>query len=238
LLLREVLTMGRSRFHIVNMVEASRWARLRAMPRFLQPLDASLTPCAGCTASCCALDARLSSVEALALAIQLRLPVDDVVARVPPGISPLWYAPSIPLEGGPVTLALRRLPDGTCAFLHRVAGHVRCAIHALRPGVCRLYPFDVVHGRRRITVGSQVFCPCRWLQDGDTRRRTREDLERWLGDLRADTALLRAWARHGGPGRAWPDFVRFAGARVAKMVGVDPAEVFQAPRVALGRPCW
>lgn len=169
-------------------------------------------PCTDCAAPCCAsLRARLTTVEALRIAGGLAVPLDDVVERIPDADQHHpWFTVPLPVNGGYETLALRRTDPGACQFLHAVGTRGRCAIHSLRAGVCRLYPYDVSYRGKHVVVGDQELCPRAWLVGADTPRRVRRDLDGWLRDLAAERDLVSAWSRRPRAGRTWPAFVDFA----------------------------
>jgi Fe-S-cluster containining protein len=149
--------------------------------------------------------------EAVRIANGLAVPVDDVVERVPgaDGHHP-WFTIPIPLEDGLETLALRRTSHGSCRFLLGVGSRGRCAIHPMRAGVCRLFPYEVDYGGRRYSVGDQSLCPKAWLVDKDSPRRVQRDLEAWLTDLAAEEDLVARWSRRSRGARSWSAWVAFA----------------------------
>lgn len=169
------------------------------------PAGYSLAPCANCAAPCCAtLRARLTTVEAQRIASALSVPLDDVVTRVPgAGHHHPWFTVPIPLADGPVTLALRQRDGSRCAFLHEVGARGRCAIHALRPGVCRIYPYPVREGTLRTDVGSAELCPIGWAVDDAAERAVRRDMAAWRADIAREEQHVARWARQVPRRRTW-----------------------------------
>jgi Fe-S-cluster containining protein len=231
--------MAARHFRIQEVPDAEEWARVKHLPRFLQPVEFSLTPCVGCHGHCCYGVVGVTMVEALRMALALTVPIQDIVEvePVPQDGRSVGKTPPLPLEGGDVTLRVRHTDRHACVFLYHLGGKGRCSIHALRPGICRVYPHSVEWGRRRVSVGTQTLCPVRWLQDHGTRTRMQEDLTRWDQDLADEKRLLRAWQKQDGR-RTLEAFAYFAAVRLARRWGVDLPALLAPPRRTLGRPLW
>lgn len=127
--------------------------------------------CHGCEVDCCSNHLiPLSVVDAYRIHVGLKLPFVDFAALVAyPADAPTW--PVRLGRNGRALLALRRRRK-SCIFLHRIVGHRLCAIHALRPMACRLFPFLPDAGAQRMApVGMRAQrapgdCPWRWPIDG------------------------------------------------------------------------
>jgi Fe-S-cluster containining protein len=228
--------MPSPRLAILNMVPQAAWEEQQRRPRFLQPRELSLDPCAVCVGNCCFAQVRVTTVEALRIALALTLPILDVVqvSPAPEGAEAQDHRQPIPLASGAVRLSLRVREGHRCLFLFHVNGRGRCGIHALRPGPCRIYPFHVQQGQRRVSVGGQSMCPVGWLQNEDTVKRVAADLKAWDADIAAEKRLLAAWARHPGADRSLPAYLTFAVGRLARRFGKDPAVLLAPPRRRLG----
>lgn len=232
--------MASPRLTILNMLPAQDWEPHKHRPRFLQPVDFSLDPCANCVGNCCFAEIRVTTVEALRICLTLALPFWDVVAAadVPEDPAQQDHRIPIPTSAGNKRLRLRNLEGARCVFLHSVGARGRCSIHALRPGPCRLFPFSVAVGDRRVSVGSQQMCPVGWLQDAGTAQRVARDLSRWDADIAAEQRLVRAWTRARVEDRSLQGFLTFAVQRLARRFGRDPDEVISGGRRRLGKALW
>lgn len=220
---------------IVDMPEASWWEEKRKLPRVLFPFEYALNPCERCPGHCCRANVRLTSFEAARIALTLSVSLDDVVDRMPADDEKARHqAIPIHLDEGLVQLVLKHKPAGECLFLVDVGGRGRCGAYALRPGACRLFPYDVEYGERAFTTGGQAFCPTRWVQNAQVRRRVRKDLERWMAEIDEERALVDEWNRSERDDRSWSAFQRVVVDRFAHRFGKDPADVYPAPRRQLG----
>lgn len=230
--------LSRARLKILNVVPVEAWAAQAQRPRFLQPKELSLDPCAGCVGNCCYAQVRLTTVEALRVTLTLNLPFLDVVSVGPSSLDPLEqdHRIPIPLDAGPVRFSLRGVSGHQCVFLYHVGSRGRCAIHGLRPGPCRIYPFHIQWGSRQVAVGSQTMCPVQWLQDDALTARVQGDLAAWDQDVAAEKRLVAAWIKSPQAERSLLGYLSFATRRLAKSFGNDPALVLAPPRRRLGDP--
>jgi Fe-S-cluster containining protein len=232
--------MAHPRLTILNMVAAQEWEPHKNRPRFLQPVEFSRDPCANCVGNCCFAEIRVTTVEALRICLTLSLPFWDVVAAsdTPEDPAQQDHRVPIPTSQGAKRLRLRNLEGARCVFLHSVGPRGRCAIHALRPGPCRLFPFSVAVGDRRVSVGSQQMCPVGWLKDATLEQRVARDLAAWDRDIAAEKRLVTAWTRTRQEDRSLQAFLAFAVGRLARRFGKDPQEVLSGGRRTLGKPLW
>jgi Fe-S-cluster containining protein len=151
-------------------------------------------------------------VEAVRLSSTLQVPLDDVVTRVAGADAHHpWFTVPIPVDGAWVTLALRQTERGECTFLHHVGTRGRCAVHSLRPGICRGYPYAVEEGGERRFVGDQSICPRAWMVDDAAVRRVRADFANWHADLAAERALVKRFSRRAESRRTWDAWVELVG---------------------------
>ncbi|MEW5851187.1 MAG: YkgJ family cysteine cluster protein [Myxococcota bacterium] len=231
--------MGSPLLRVLNMPDVSEWDKVRHLPRFMQPVEFSLAPCTHCRAPCCWVDVELTTVEAARIALNLALPFDDVVTRhvLREGEERLSKNLPIPLVDGPTVLRLKRRANSECNFLNYVGERGRCAIHGLRPGICRLYPYEVQWGRRHVRVGSQSLCPVRWLKDDAAEARLRENLTQIDADRALERKLLTSWKRRRGE-RTWQAYVPFAVRKLAPELGASAEEYLREPRRTLGKRLW
>lgn len=194
-------------------------------PRALgQRRPASLYPCVGCHGKCCRLRVHVLAVEAFRIALSLGVAVDDVVLHRPYAEATTHQLTSTPIliGGKAISLELRRVPvTRRCAFAVDVNGMVRCGIYALRPALCRLYPYDMELDGERLRVGGQDLCPVSWLKDDAAAVRLAAAVKARRADFRAELRLLAAWNAADGA-RDWPAFVAFAAPRLMRHLGVDP----------------
>lgn len=223
-------------YRILDMEHVSFWEERRHLPRFLFPFEYSKDPCSSCVGYCCQTIVHVTMVEALRVVLPLGVPLDDVVRRIPAdGERGSKQTVPLPLDEGEVRLVLKqRESDGGCLFLHTVGARNICSVHALRPGVCRVFPYKVDVGDRIISAGAPIACPTRWLYDEAIEQRVAGDVRQWLEDIEEERALVEAWRAHDGEDRSFAAFTRFAIRRLAGRYGLDADELLRPPRRKLG----
>lgn len=223
-------------YRVVDMEHVSFWEERRHLPRFLFPFEYSKDPCSSCVGYCCQTIVHITMVEALRVALPLGVALDEVVRRIPAdGERGQKQTVPIPLDEGEVRLVLRQQAgNGSCVFLHAVGPRNICSVHALRPGVCRVFPYRVDVGDRIVSAGAPIACPTRWLYDEAIEQRVAGDVRQWLDDIEEERALVRAWSAHDDEDRSFPAFTRFAIRRLASRYGLDADELLRPPRRRLG----
>lgn len=230
--------MTSSRLTILNCLPEDAWDELRKKPRFLQPHEYSKEPCRHCTGLCCQADIRTTTVEAVRIALTLGVPLLEFLDVVPAS----EYAdsarewPIIVVESGEFRLRLKKT-GGWCIWLHRVGERGRCAIHALRPGPCRLYPFELSVGERHVSVGSQKLCPVGWVKTAALEEQMARDLAAFDADMAAERELMEVW-KVEGKGGGVEEFLHFAVAREGRRQGFEVDEFVAPRRKTLGRRLW
>lgn len=223
---------------IVNMTPAREWEPYRRLPRALVRQEHWLSPCDSCSGQCCEQLVDVSAVEAVRIALTLVLPLEAVVDtrawEEPAGVVIASHA--IRLDDGLVRLLLRRGAEGLgCTFLHRVAGRGRCVAYAVRPGVCRMYPYAIEEDDgTQLAVGSFKWCPSGWLYDEDTERAVAASLAAWREDLALDAELCARWNEEEREERSFAAFARFAAHDLAPRLGLDVARLYPPERRAFG----
>jgi Fe-S-cluster containining protein len=230
--------MAHPRLTILNVLPATEWEPHKNTPRFLQPIEFSLDPCADCVGNCCFAEIRVTTVEALRICLTLTLPFLDVVMALPHNALEPDHRTPIPTSDGLIRLALRSLEGHRCVFLHSIGPRGRCSIHALRPGPCRLYPFTVHTGDRVLAVGSQRMCPTSWLKDDALEKRTAKNLAQWDKDIAREQKLVSAWSRAKRPDQSLQGYLTFAVEQLARTFGKDANEVLNRGRRRLGKRLW
>jgi len=225
-------SMAHPRLQILNMPHARDWEERLRLPRFLQPVEMSLNPCVHCPGHCCVPQGAITMVEALRIALLLRVPLQHVVEkrRVDPGHPPAPHATPIPLDEGDVLLFLQVGAHGQCVFLHRLGERGFCSIYDARPGMCCVYPHEVQWKGRRLSVGNTVLCPVQWMQDDAAVARVTRALTAWDNDAAVERRLIRTWSRRRDVDRTYAAFVEHAVRTLARKLGVDAEEVLRPPR--------
>lgn len=230
--------MSSERLIILNALPEAAWDEMKQKPRFLQPHDHSKAPCRHCVGTCCQADIRTTTVEAIRIALTLGVPVLDFIEPVDAAVfadsATEW--PVIPVDGAQLRLRLRKV-DTWCIWLHRVNGRGRCSIHALRPGPCRLYPFEMQVGERRVTTGNQNICPVGWVKTDALEEQAHADLRAFDADMAAERALIDAWTAARVPGGV-EEYLRWAVAHAGPGMGLDVEEYLRPRRAALGKRLW
>jgi Fe-S-cluster containining protein len=175
-------------------------------------------------------------VEVLRIVLPVGLAIDDVVERIPAdGARGHLQTVPLPLDEGEVRLVLRQRGEPkTCVFQHHVGARGLCSVHALRPGVCRIFPYRVDVGDRIVSAGAAVACPTRWLFNESVEARVEADMQQWQDDVAEERALVAAWRETEEEDRSFAGLVRFATARLAPRYGLDPKEFQRPARRRLG----
>lgn len=137
--------------------------------------------CHSCDVDCCSgfqVPVNLHDVKRLKQA--LNLPARDFLAVV--NGHPQLPVAQIPWGGERKALALRRRPDGSCAFLVRIGSRRLCGVHALRPDACRLFPFVAnaqvqrAAGPERLLQLHPSHCPWKWPVTPERRESVLRDI--------------------------------------------------------------
>jgi Fe-S-cluster containining protein len=230
--------VAKKRFRILDMEHESFWDEKKKLPRFLYPHEHSLDPCASCRGLCCSSTIHLTTVEALRLRVALSMPLELFVVLEPAtGGRGAKQTVPIPLDDGPVRLALKQRPGSDeCVLLHRVEHRALCSAYGLRPGACRVFPYTAQLGDRVVSAGAPVPCPTRWLWNDTVAQRVRADVEGWLKDIAFERTLVDAWIAAPVADRGFASYERFAIAAAAGHLGYDAARVLEPPRRRLGEP--
>lgn len=226
--------------HIVNMKPASEWEPYRRLPRAIVRHEYSRSPCDTCPGHCCVQKVEVSAVEAARIALTLVLPLESVVVTAPyepvPDVD-IAASHAIVLDDGPTKLYLRRHDDERpgCVFLEQIGGRGRCLAYAVRPGVCRMYPYAVEEeDGTHVAVGTFKWCVQGWLYDEDSERAVAASLAAWREDLALDEALCARWNQEEHPDRSFASFARFLVHEVAAELGLDVERLYPPERRAFG----
>lgn len=191
--------------------------------RFVTPQGVTLStsPCSECPSRCCQMRIVVSTIDAVRLARPLRLPVAFSVEVKPWNATDgLVYAWPFKLdEGGRFVLHLRR-ERGYCTHLVRPGQPTsRCGVYAIRPSICRLYPFVVEDHGETLGFGSQNHCPVQWLADDAVRAGLERDVAAWREDRALDLEVVRFWNR-GRRARTRERLFSFLEQEVARELGL------------------
>jgi Fe-S-cluster containining protein len=226
------------RLEVLNARPAAEWERFKRVPRALIPIEHSINPCIGCRAHCCHHILHLSAFEAVRIACVLTLPPEEFVD------AEAWTRPDrdigvpvlhpIRTDAGPVRLRLKQQEDKACAFLYSIAGKGRCGAYAARPGVCRIYPFEIEDEIGRVRVGTTDYCEQAWLFDDDTVAGLERSVADWRADLSRDRELVARWNRGTRAERSLGAFYRWAVAELADELGGDLEAIYPPPRRTFG----
>lgn len=227
----------KTHFRILDTEHESFWEEKKKLPRFMFPREYSLDPCAQCKGLCCSATVHLTMVEALRIHVALTLPFDTFTTLLPAeGDRGSRQSVAIPIDGGPVRLALRQKDEvtGDCGFLLRIGDRALCSIYAFRPGACRVFPYKAELGDLVVSAGPPLPCPTSWLWNDAVAARVQTDMERWLKDLEVEAAIIDAWTKAAVPERTFAAFTRFAIGAAADHLGYDAAAVLAPRRRRLG----
>lgn len=235
--------MPHPRLRILSMPDLDEARGAANLPRALQRHSHSTHPCGACNAACCrTASVELTTVEALRLAFGALLSLDAVVQRmsVPAGEArtPRLASRPIPLVDGAVVLRLRHSVLGGCTFITHVLDQSRCGVHALRPGVCRFYPFHFQAGGQNYQVGNGSLCPTQWVRTDALETALARDVRQWRKDLRMEARLLKQWKAAGGARGQWHHYAAFAMAFAQREMGLSAPVVVERQGRGLGKRLW
>ena len=220
-------------FRIVGMQHERLWLEKGHLPFFAFPYDYSLDPCANCGGHCCTTKVYVTTIEAMRLSLTLAIPFDDVVERQPAD-QPKGRSQTVPIvvDDGAWRLTLKkRDPESQkCIFFFEVGDRGRCGVHAIRPGVCRQFPYTTDVDDETISAGPPTPCPTRWLYNEATEKRVEADTRGWIADIDEEHRLIAAWDDSPADDRSWPAFTRFAVKQLATRFGKDARQLLAPPR--------
>ncbi len=160
-----------------------------------QPLDV----CADCAALCCTTYlVPLSVIDAHLLGRDLNLPLASFATLAPYARdSPTWW---VRIGEERQQLVLRRRAR-RCVFRLGLGGHTRCAVHALRPLACQLFPrIANATVQRRAPRGMLAQrppgdCPRAWPASAAARAELDRLIVEDTRQREIDQAVLRTWSR-------------------------------------------
>ncbi|MFZ2958834.1 MAG: YkgJ family cysteine cluster protein [Candidatus Ozemobacteraceae bacterium] len=156
--------------------------------------DSKQTPCAACVANCCgAFRIFLSPFDLYRLSDTLCVPAVKLCLPVQLCAENADHLPwSFSLgEEERFLLSLRRRSNH-CLFQMNVGGMRRCGVHAIRPLVCRGYPFH--WDGRRLNRVRQFLCPAEWVLTSNERAEWMDLLSRRMSqELFQYEAFLETW---------------------------------------------
>ena len=231
--------MSAPRLYILNTADASWWDTRKRLPKFLEPREFSLNPCNSCPGHCCQPVGAMTITEAVRIATMLHMNPDlfvEVRAADSQRMVRRGEAYPIPLDQGDVQLFVRLNEAHWCPFLHRVGERGYCSIYNARPGICRVYPFELLWKKRHFRVGSTTYCPVPWLQNDETRAAMEANMELWDHDVALHRKVVRSWIKAAGEDRSWGAFFVHAVKALARPLKYDAAAVLERPRRRLGAP--
>jgi len=225
---------------ILNVLEADEWEEAKHLPRAVLPQDFSREPCVRCLAPCCASIVRLTTVETLRIAFTLVIDLESFVEPIAlePGQSEINAHPIV-LDNGRAFIRLQHRQGGCVGAFLPAPGRVRCGMHALRPGACRVYPHTViVDEEHQYSVGSQKLCEVKWLQDDSFRAALLKDIRQWREDFDMDDEITERWNHETRTDRRWQTFCAWLRDEVAPTLGHEPERLLPLPKRSLGKKLW
>jgi Fe-S-cluster containining protein len=227
---------------ILNARHVSTWAKYENAPAALVPEEHSRHPCDKCPGHCCHHTCHVSAYEAARISLTLNLEMERFVEpeRYEPAPEYQGVAVCHPIElggGAPVRLRFRQIGDGNapCVFLIGHVGVGRCSIYALRPGICRQYPFHVEDELGVVEVGNMNLCAPSWLYDEANEAALSTSLAQWRADLERDNELVARWNAEHSDKTRFAEFCQWIVRETAEELGGDPDRVYPRPRRRLGQ---
>ncbi len=204
-------------------------------PSFLNVLPASEAPCLDCTAYCCRARVVINVPDLLRLCVPLGIH--------PSSLCNLEEADSrngepILIGDTPRHMVLRKAEDEHCQLLMTVDGQRRCGVHAIRPGICRVYPFSYQRGSTVYQLG-HVMCPTEWLLSAERQDKVLDDVEAYEQARAVDRRVVRRFnalpLAERGPLAFWTFALREGGAELNLDVGLF---LNPKPRTLLRERLW
>jgi Fe-S-cluster containining protein len=224
-----------SGFTLAAYVTEDAYAQRKDLPRFLNVIPASEAPCVDCHAECCRARVVLNVADLVRLVAPLQIPPSsacDLVECDTRNGEPILIGET------PKQIVLRKAEDEFCVFLLKVDGHRRCGVHALRPGICKIYPFSWERGTMSYQMG-YVACPSLWVVGDERRNEVLDDVESHEHDRVLDRKLVRRWNERSAEERTPQAFWRFALMEGARALGVDVGYLKRPqPRTRLKPALW
>jgi Fe-S-cluster containining protein len=219
------------RYHTPETYQAERGSK----PRFLNIVQGSEAPCVDCTSYCC----RARVVINIPDLVRLSGPL----AIHPFSLCDLTEADSrngepVLIGDTPKHMVLRRGEDEHCQLLLTVDGLRRCGVHAIRPGICRVYPFSYVRGSMTYELG-HVMCPTQWILSKERQDRVLDDVECYEQDRALDRRIVKAFNQRPVEERTALAFWEHAMREGGKALGQDVSFMFRVPpRTQLKPALW
>lgn len=224
-----------SGFTLAGYVTPEEYADRAHRPKFLNVLPADEDPCHTCTSECCRARVVLNVADLARLVVPLRLPASSICDLTE---CDSRNGEPILIGDTPKHIVLRKSDDDFCSLLLTVDGRRRCGVHAIRPGICRIYPFSFDRGRIRYEIG-YVACPTQWLVSKPRQDEILDDVERHEQDRALDRRVVRKWNRRPAEERTVSAFWGFAVQEVGRALRMDVSSFFRVPpRTQLKPPLW
>ena len=219
------------RYHTPESYQAERGRK----PTFLNIVQGSEAPCLDCTSYCCRARVVINVPDLVRLAGPLGIH--------PSSLCDLTEADSRNGEPAligdtPKHMVLRRAEDDHCQLLLSVDGQRRCGVHAIRPGICRVYPFSYTRGTTRYELG-HVMCPTEWVLSTERQDRVLDDVESYEQDRALDRRIVREFNARPAEERTARAFWEHAMREGGASLGQDVSFMFrEAPRTRLKPALW
>lgn len=176
-------------------------------------------PCMACQGLCCQQSVAINVVDLARLVVLLGVVPKDVVelaAAQNPYLAPVL------LEGRstPVELRLKTTEQEYCSLLVDIGGQKRCGVYAIRPGGCRVFPFEFAVGawKHRLGSGDCDLCGQSWSGGKQQIMQWQQDIGVWLRENAAASRIVQKWnSKNTGGEQAFYPFVIKKAARYLKM---------------------
>ena len=183
------------------------------------------SPCSRCNSVCCCEKVCINIVDLARLVIALGVRAEQVVTLNSEHQSTITI-PAL-IGGRRMHMLLRQEPfeglaQPACHMLARPGGQLRCGVHAVRPGVCRAYPFRFFTDRGDFYyVGLPYLCPINWALAPAARHAIEREIVTWRRENDAAERMVRKWNRTRGDEDA-ASFFAWAIERGGRYLGLDP----------------
>jgi Fe-S-cluster containining protein len=136
-------------------------------------------------------------------------------------------------------MVLRHRDSDFCQLLLEIDGQQKCGVHAIRPQICRIYPFSYQRGSMRYEMG-HIVCPTEWVVSDEMTQNVLDAIETHEQDRATDRRIVRQWneetpEEERTPARFW----RYAMKAAGEALNVDVAYLFEEPaRSRLKEKLW
>ena len=163
-------------------------------------------PCATCNANCCAsYSVVITPFDALDISKALEINFEDFLTVEETDNENYYFRLA---DNKKCTLRLRARENFECIFLLKINGHNRCGIHAIRPYVCRCYPYNLDQITNVPFFMENVLCPSGWDISEEQINNFRKDLISFNDRWKKTYDFYNSWNESESE-KSWENFIEY-----------------------------